>query len=142
MLRCASYLVTATYVQVRLIPQDSRASPADLFTMPSQMEHFLTFYDVVYHNYTSTVESDNKQHPRAIFFISFKPLKISFNDMPLRAGKLLIPVGVVFVIAVYNQLDTFLFVGDGIVARIFHYRKSNTAGKKEIKIKKSGGHRK
>ncbi|HQK79874.1 MAG TPA: hypothetical protein PK621_09275, partial [Syntrophales bacterium] len=37
----------ATYVQVRLIPQDSRASPADLFTMPSQMGHFLTFYDVV-----------------------------------------------------------------------------------------------
>jgi hypothetical protein len=30
-----------------LIPQDSRASPADLFTMPSQMEHFLTFYDVI-----------------------------------------------------------------------------------------------
>ncbi|HNY72351.1 MAG TPA: hypothetical protein PKL55_02310, partial [Syntrophales bacterium] len=43
----ASSLVTATYVQVRLIPHDSRASPADLFTMPSQMEHFLTSYDVI-----------------------------------------------------------------------------------------------
>ena len=48
MLRCASSLVTATYVQVRLIPQDSRASPADLFTMPFQMGHFLTFYNVVF----------------------------------------------------------------------------------------------
>ena len=35
------------YVPVRLIPQDARASPADLFTMPSQMEHFLTSYDVI-----------------------------------------------------------------------------------------------
>ena len=46
-LRFIPRLVTATYVQVRLIPQDSRASPADLFTIPSQMGHFLTFYDVV-----------------------------------------------------------------------------------------------
>jgi len=43
----ASSLVTATYVQVRLIPQDARASPADIFTMPSQMGHFLTSYDVI-----------------------------------------------------------------------------------------------
>ncbi len=34
MLRCASYLVTAAYSKVRLIPQSLRALPLALFTKP------------------------------------------------------------------------------------------------------------
>jgi hypothetical protein len=33
--------------QVRLIPQDLRALPAELFTKPSKWAHFSTFYEVV-----------------------------------------------------------------------------------------------
>jgi hypothetical protein len=35
MLRCAASFVTAAYVNVRLIPHDLRALPAELFTKPS-----------------------------------------------------------------------------------------------------------
>jgi hypothetical protein len=34
MLRCASSLVAAAYVKVRLTPRDSRALPAELFPEP------------------------------------------------------------------------------------------------------------
>jgi len=35
MLRCATSFVIAAYVRVRLIPQNLRALPAELFTKPS-----------------------------------------------------------------------------------------------------------
>jgi len=37
MLRYAASLVIATYVKVRLIPQDLRALPLELFTRPSKI---------------------------------------------------------------------------------------------------------
>jgi len=40
MLRCAASFVTAAYVKVRLIPQDLRALPAELFTQPSILAIF------------------------------------------------------------------------------------------------------
>jgi hypothetical protein len=43
MLRCTASFVTAVYAQVRLVPQDLRALPAELFTKPSFLAHFLTF---------------------------------------------------------------------------------------------------
>jgi hypothetical protein len=47
MLRCAASFVIAAYVQVRLIPHDLRALPAELFTTPSSSAHFLNFYEFV-----------------------------------------------------------------------------------------------
>jgi hypothetical protein len=47
MLRCAAFFVTATYVQVRVVPQNLRALPAELFTKPSLPAHFSTFYEFV-----------------------------------------------------------------------------------------------
>jgi hypothetical protein len=51
MLRCASSLVNAAYVQVRLIPHASRALPAELFTVPSKsrvlLEHFCPLFPLV-----------------------------------------------------------------------------------------------
>jgi len=47
MLRCAASFVTAAYANVRLIPQDLRALPADLFTKPSIMAKFSTFYGFI-----------------------------------------------------------------------------------------------
>src|SRR4030042_420203 len=44
MLRCASPFVIAAYVTVRLIPQGSRALPAELFTKPSNLVCLLTFF--------------------------------------------------------------------------------------------------
>jgi hypothetical protein len=43
MLRCASSFLAATYGQVRLAPQDSRALPAELFSKSSFLEHFSIF---------------------------------------------------------------------------------------------------
>jgi len=37
--------LTAAYVQGRLIPQAWRALPAELFTKPSNMTNFSTFYE-------------------------------------------------------------------------------------------------
>jgi len=47
MLRCASSFVIAAYAKVRLIPQDLRALPAELFTKPSKIKAFATFYEPV-----------------------------------------------------------------------------------------------
>ncbi|PIP07190.1 MAG: hypothetical protein COX51_07120 [Syntrophobacteraceae bacterium CG23_combo_of_CG06-09_8_20_14_all_50_8] len=47
MLRCASSFVIAAYEKVRLTPQDSRALPAELFTKPSNLACFLTFYEFI-----------------------------------------------------------------------------------------------
>jgi hypothetical protein len=48
MLRCAAPLVIAAYVQVRLIPQDLRALPAELFTKPLFSAHFSTFCELIF----------------------------------------------------------------------------------------------
>jgi hypothetical protein len=40
MLRFAASFVIAAYMQVRLIPHDLRALPAELFTKPSFSAHF------------------------------------------------------------------------------------------------------
>ena len=45
MLCCAASLVIAAYAEVRLIPRDLRALPAELFTKPSKFASFLTFYE-------------------------------------------------------------------------------------------------
>jgi len=45
MLRYVSSFVIAAYEKVRLTPQDSRALPAELFTKPSNLVCFLTFYE-------------------------------------------------------------------------------------------------
>jgi hypothetical protein len=45
MLRCAASFVIAAYLKVRLIPQDLRALPAELFTKPSKWAYFSTFYE-------------------------------------------------------------------------------------------------
>jgi len=47
MLRCAASFVIAAYAEVRLIPQDLRALPAELFTKPSKLAIFSTFYDFI-----------------------------------------------------------------------------------------------
>jgi hypothetical protein len=47
MLRCAASFVIAAYVNVRLIPQDLRALPAELFTKPSVLANFSTFFEFV-----------------------------------------------------------------------------------------------
>jgi hypothetical protein len=44
MLRCAASFVVAAYVQARLTPQDWRALPAELFTQPSKLDSFRTFF--------------------------------------------------------------------------------------------------
>jgi hypothetical protein len=44
MLRCAASIVIAAYAKVRLVPQNLRALPAELFTQPSHSAHFLNFY--------------------------------------------------------------------------------------------------
>ena len=41
MLRCAASKLIAAYANVRLIPQDLRALPAELFKKPSQFQGFL-----------------------------------------------------------------------------------------------------
>jgi hypothetical protein len=46
MLRYASSIVIAAYNQVRLIPQDLRALPAELFTKPSPFQEFRDFLRV------------------------------------------------------------------------------------------------
>jgi len=43
MLRYASSFVTAAYEKVRLIPQESRALPLELFTKPPQIWHHTDF---------------------------------------------------------------------------------------------------
>jgi len=43
MRRCASSFVTAAYGKVRLIPQNSRALPLELFAKPPQIERFTHF---------------------------------------------------------------------------------------------------
>jgi hypothetical protein len=47
MLRCAASFVIAAYAEVRLIPQDLRALPAELFTKPSKLAIFSTFYTFI-----------------------------------------------------------------------------------------------
>jgi len=47
MLRCASSFVITAYVYVRLAPQDSHALPAELFTEPSNLACFSTFYEFI-----------------------------------------------------------------------------------------------
>src|SRR4030042_501371 len=47
MLRCASPFVIATYVYVRLIPQGSRALPADFLRSRPKFKAFATFYESV-----------------------------------------------------------------------------------------------
>jgi len=44
MLRCAASFVIATYAEVRLIPQDLRALPLDLFTKPLQSALLLDIF--------------------------------------------------------------------------------------------------
>ena len=39
--------VIPTYVKVRLIPYDSRALPPELFTKPSNLASFSTFYEFI-----------------------------------------------------------------------------------------------
>jgi hypothetical protein len=41
-----SFVIT-TYVTVRLIPHDSRALPLELFTKPSNLASFSTFYESI-----------------------------------------------------------------------------------------------
>jgi hypothetical protein len=53
MLRCAASFVIAAYAEVRLIPQDLRALPAELFTKPSEFAIFPTFYEFRKHNFPS-----------------------------------------------------------------------------------------
>jgi hypothetical protein len=43
MLRCAASFVIAAYAKVRLIPQDWRALPLELFTKPPQIDGFTDF---------------------------------------------------------------------------------------------------
>ena len=50
MLRYASSFAIAAYVYVRLTLQDSRALPAELFTKPSNLANFSTFYESVKYN--------------------------------------------------------------------------------------------
>jgi hypothetical protein len=45
--RCAVSFVIAAYVKVRLIPQDLRALPAELFIKPSFLANFSTFFEFV-----------------------------------------------------------------------------------------------
>jgi len=47
MLRCAASFVVAAYAQVRLTPHDLRALPAELFTKPSNLFSFWTFYESI-----------------------------------------------------------------------------------------------
>jgi hypothetical protein len=47
MLRCAASFVIAAYAEVRLILQDLRALPAELFTKPSKLVIFSTFYELI-----------------------------------------------------------------------------------------------
>src|SRR4030043_2074864 len=47
MLRCASPFVIAAYVYVRLIPQGSRALPADFLRSRPKLKAFATFYESV-----------------------------------------------------------------------------------------------
>jgi hypothetical protein len=47
MLRCASSFVIAAYPTVRLIPQDSRALPADILRSRPIFSTFKTFYGFV-----------------------------------------------------------------------------------------------
>jgi len=47
MLRCASSFVIAAYTAVRLIPQDSRALPADFLRSRPKFKAFATFYESV-----------------------------------------------------------------------------------------------
>src|SRR5512137_2697510 len=46
MLRCAVSFVIAAYARVRLIPQDLRALPAELFRSPSKIRSFFYFLRV------------------------------------------------------------------------------------------------
>src|SRR4030043_951574 len=48
MLRCASPFVIAAYVTVRLIPQDSRALPADFLRSRPKFKTFATFYESIF----------------------------------------------------------------------------------------------
>jgi len=47
MLRCAASFVIAAYDEVRLIPQDLRALPAELFSRLSKLAIFSTFYEFI-----------------------------------------------------------------------------------------------
>jgi hypothetical protein len=47
MLRSASPFVVAAYVTVRLIPQGSRALPADFLRSRPTFKAFATFYEIV-----------------------------------------------------------------------------------------------
>jgi hypothetical protein len=51
MRRCAASFVTAAYAKVRLMTQALLALPADLFTMPSIMAKFSTFYGFIIFTY-------------------------------------------------------------------------------------------
>jgi len=46
MLRCAASFVVAAYVEVRLTSHGLRALPAELFTKPSNLDRFSTFFRV------------------------------------------------------------------------------------------------
>jgi len=47
MLRCASSFVIAAYEAVRLIPQESRALPLELFTKPLPEDHFVNVFKMI-----------------------------------------------------------------------------------------------
>jgi hypothetical protein len=64
MLRCASSFVVAAYAQVRLNPHDLRALPAELFTQPSNMDSFRTFYESVIFDRT---EHRHAHHEQTVF---------------------------------------------------------------------------
>jgi hypothetical protein len=48
MLRCAASFVVAAYVHIRLNPQDLHTLPAELFTKPSNLDSFRTFYESIF----------------------------------------------------------------------------------------------
>jgi hypothetical protein len=47
MLRCTVSFVIAAYVNVRRIPQDLRALPAELFTKSSNLDNYPTFCEFI-----------------------------------------------------------------------------------------------
>jgi hypothetical protein len=57
--RCAASFVVAAYDKVRLTPHDLRALPAELFTKPSNLDSYLTFYEFI--------NSINLKEERAIY---------------------------------------------------------------------------
>ncbi len=70
----------AAYTEVRLIPQDLRALPAELFTKPSEFAIFLTFYEFI----IFTGHETEGKSTAALLIISFNLLNISLKEKRRR----------------------------------------------------------